>query len=103
MPGNGKLPSELDTAITWLPDNKIPLAAQPIPLTMVYRYKRDSMGQIVKGRARCAVRGNKIIPYIHYDPKQTTTYMADKTTVRIFFAIAASPRQLIEHIDIEAA
>lgn len=43
-----------------------------------------------------------MIPCLHYDPENTTKYMADKTTVRLLFA-TASHRLHIEHIEIEAA
>ena len=38
---------------------------KPISLTMSYRYKRDDVGNITERKARCAVRGDKMIPYIH--------------------------------------
>ena len=42
-------------------------------------------------------------PHIHYDPEKTATYMADRTTVRTMFAIAASMNMKIEHFDITGA
>ena len=90
-------------AIQWLPDHCIPKTAKLIPLTLGYWYKRDPQGTIVKRKARCAARGDKMIPNVHFDPEHTTMYMADRTTVRLLFAIAASQKLHIEHIDIEAA
>ena len=89
--------------ITWIPDHKLPPYTKPIPLTIGNRYKRDSEGQITKRKARYAARGDKMIPHVHFDLEKTTTYMADKTTVRLLFAIAAACRLYIEHIDIKAA
>ena len=70
---------------------------------MGYRYKRDINGKVTKRKAHCAARGDTMIPNIHYDPERTTTYMTDKSSVRLLFAIAAAHNLLIEHIDIEAA
>ena len=43
-----------------------------------------------------------MIPRVHFDPGKTTTYMADKTTVRLLFALAATFNMHNEHIDIKA-
>lgn len=42
-------------------------------------------------------------PHIHFDPNKTTTYMADKSSVRLLFALVAFYKLNLEHIDIEAA
>ena len=42
-------------------------------------------------------------PTVHYDPDKTTTYMADRTTIRALFAIAASMNMYVEHFDITGA
>ena len=42
-------------------------------------------------------------PNVHYDPKKTATYMADHTTIRTLFALAASRNMAIEHFDITGA
>lgn len=44
-----------------------------------------------------------MIPYVHFNPAKTTTYVADKTTARLLFALAASFNMHIKHIDINAA
>ena len=44
-----------------------------------------------------------MIPHRHFDPEKTTTYMADKTTVGILFALAASFSMHIAHMEITAA
>ena len=44
-----------------------------------------------------------MIPHIHFDPEKTTTYTADKTTVRILFELAASFNMDMAHINIKAA
>ena len=42
-------------------------------------------------------------PGTHFDPSNTTTYMAENTTVRIILAIAAAHNCPCEHLDIKAA
>ena len=42
-------------------------------------------------------------PRKHYDTDQVTTHMADKTTVRLVLAIAASRNWSLEHMDISSA
>ena len=69
---------------------QIPKQTKPIPLTMGYRYKRNDQAEITERKARCSARGDEMILHIHFDPEKTTTYIADKTTVRILFALAAS-------------
>lgn len=44
-----------------------------------------------------------MIPKVYFDPEKTTTYMAEKTTVRLLFAMAATFNMHIAHIDIKAA
>ena len=54
----------------------------------------------MESKARCSARDDKMIPHVHFNPEKTVTYMADKTTVRLLFAMAASFNMFIEHIDI---
>ena len=74
-----------------------------IPLTMGYRHKRDKNGHFVKRKAPCTARSDTLVPHVHYHPDRTTTYMADKSSVCLLFAIAAFQNPHIELIDIEAA
>ena len=91
-------------AIAWLTDaSRIPKTSRPLPLKMTYRYKRDGTGSITKRKARCTLRGDKMRPHFHYDPDKTTSYMDDKTAVRLLFAIAATYKLPLEHLDIEGA
>ena len=72
-----------------------------IPTTMTYRYKRYQ--NETRHKARCSIRGDRMTPNIHYDPDKTATYMADRTTIRTLFALAASRQMVIEHFDISGA
>ena len=42
-------------------------------------------------------------PHEHYDPEKIATFMANRTTIRTLFAIAASMNMRIEHFDITGA
>ena len=97
--------SKIDTmkAIKWLPNEQIPQNARPIPLTMTYRYKRDPDGDITERKAQRAVRGDLMLPGIHYDPNNTSTFAADKTTIRIIIGHAAAHHLPAEHLDISSA
>ena len=44
-----------------------------------------------------------LVPGVHYDPDQTTTYMAEKTSVRLLLALCAAKNWVIEHFDITSA
>ena len=57
---------------------------------MKFRYIRDHTGAVTACKARCAARGDRMTPGKHYDPDQVTTHMAEKTTLRLLLAIAAS-------------
>ena len=86
---------ELDTlekqrTIKWIPETKVPPGEKLIPLTMTYRYKRTPEGKIAKRKARCSIRGDHMKAGQHFDPKKTSTFMAEKTTVRTLLSIAAA-------------
>ena len=83
----------LDTkrVIQWTPDQELPRNTRLIPLTMGYRYSCDKNGQVSRRKARWATRGDTMTPHVRFNPKRTTTYMADKSSVRLPFAIAAAP------------
>ena len=70
---------------------------------MTFRYIRDDTGTVTDRKARCAARGDRMTPGTQYDPEQVTNYMADKTTVRLLLAIAASQNWPLEHMDISSA
>lgn len=74
---------------------------------MIYRYKRSAEGlrpsDILQRKARCNLRGDLMKPGLHYDPKQTTTYTADRTTQRMLIAMHASQQLPLEHFDIKSA
>lgn len=100
--------SELDIlekqhTFEWVPTHTIHPKTKLIPLMMLYRYKRSPQGDIMRRKARCNVRGDKMIPHLHYDPMHTTAYMADKSTIRLILAMAAHHGYAQEHFDINSA
>eukprot|EP00178_Gracilaria_changii_P019099 TRINITY_DN55565_c0_g1_i1.p2 TRINITY_DN55565_c0_g1~~TRINITY_DN55565_c0_g1_i1.p2 ORF type:complete len:242 (-),score=20.73 TRINITY_DN55565_c0_g1_i1:923-1648(-) len=70
---------------------------------MQYRYKTSSNNEIIDRKARCAVRGDLMIPTEHLNPEQTASYNVDKTTTRVVLSLAAQHRLHLEHFDIKGA
>ena len=89
--------------IKWISSPPSATHPKPIALTMAYKYKRDDSGKILERKARCAVRGDRMIPNLHFDPNQVTTYVAERPTVRILFCLAAAQGLSIEQFDIHSA
>lgn len=50
-------------------------------------------------KARFALRGDMMVPSVHFNPTQTSAPMADKHTVRIVTSIAAERGWPLEHMD----
>lgn len=70
---------------------------------MTYRYKRDTSQQILEHKARCTVRGYKMIPDLHCNPNHTTSHNAEKTTIRLLLAYAAASNLVLDQFDIVSA
>ena len=70
---------------------------------MAYLYKRDSDGNITERKARCDVRGDIMKPGIHYNPDDTTTFAADKATIRFLLCDASAHQLPTGHFDISSA
>ena len=87
--------------VKWLHDSDIPPHTKLIPLKMTYKYKRHPNG--TQAIRKCTVRGDMMVPSVHYDPDQTTTYMAEKTSVRLLLSLCAAQNWVIEHFDITSA
>lgn len=74
-----------------------------IPLKIHYRYKRDKNVIINAYKARCAVRGDKMVKYKQYNPEEVNTFTTDKTRVRFMLSLAANRKVELEHYDISSA
>lgn len=85
--------------IQWISPTKPLKSYQPITLTTTYRYKHNVSGDIIGIKARCSLRGDKMIANVHYDPANTAPYAADQAYIRLIFSIAASRKQPIKHFD----
>lgn len=59
-----------------------------IPLISHYRYKHNSMGDIVHLKARTNLRGDLMFQNDHFVVDQTSTYMVEKTSIRLIYAIS---------------
>lgn len=74
---------------------------RPIPFTVKFEYKRDQHGLIKERKARFALRGDLMLPLIHYYPKRCSAPMADKAAVRTLIAVAADRQWPMEHLDMK--
>eukprot|EP00178_Gracilaria_changii_P023027 TRINITY_DN68_c0_g1_i13.p1 TRINITY_DN68_c0_g1~~TRINITY_DN68_c0_g1_i13.p1 ORF type:complete len:1094 (-),score=78.92 TRINITY_DN68_c0_g1_i13:769-4050(-) len=90
-------------SIQWLPRDFVPPKEAVIPLMMLYRYKRSADGTILQRKARCNLRGDLMQPGLHFDPKNITTYTADRTTQRLLIAAHVTYKFPLEHFDIKSA
>ena len=98
-------PDQIDSmnAIDWSAQTHPSKKRTIIPTTMKYRYKHGSATTDTTRKARCSVRGDRMKANVHYDPDKIATYMADRTTIRTLFALAASRNMVMEHFDITGA
>eukprot|EP00171_Calliarthron_tuberculosum_P009878 IDg9878t1 len=61
------------------------------------------MGAVISRNVRFTYRGNRMIPFVHYDPNDTAAYAADRTTIRLLLAMSVQLRLKRRHIDFTAA
>jgi Reverse transcriptase (RNA-dependent DNA polymerase) len=69
----------------------------------VYTAKTDAVGALEKRSARCAVRGDRYKPNVHYDPMRTAAQTPSHTAQRLFYAAAAVSHEYIESYDVPGA
>lgn len=70
-------------------------------LKFSYKYTREGT---VKGyKVRFSFPGNRLEPWLHYNPHELSVYSADRDTVRLMLAIAAEEKLTIKHIDLKSA
>lgn len=53
-------------------------------------------------KAHCSVRGDRMKANINFTPNHTAAHTADKSTIRLLFAVAASFRLKVSHFDIKS-
>lgn len=71
---------------------------------MTYRYKWTTGMQLLQRKSRAALRGDLMIPFVHFDPNSTDVPMASSSTVRLLFALKAHLNLPdLEHLDITSA
>lgn len=87
----------------WLP---LTFTAPPeaiIPLMMIYRYRRETEGNITKRKARCNLRGDLMKPGQHYNPEHRTTYTANRIAQILLVALHAYHHYPLEHFEVKSA
>ena len=89
--------------IEWITDTEIPPGTKLIPLKITYRYKRSDDGNIIRRKARCTVRGDRMQPYIHFNPDRVTTYTAERPSIRTIMCLAAAYNFKTDHFGISSA
>ena len=89
--------------LSYVPRSTIPPDTKIIPLTTVFKLKRDSDGTPTSRKVRCTVRGDKQIPGIHYDPYDLSSPVTHRDTIRSALALAAANSYHAIHWDLEAA
>lgn len=70
---------------------------------MTYRYETNKSSTSLQRKARCSIQGDLMHPDIHYDPDETSTYIADKSTVRLLFSLATAGSIHMEQMDLTGA
>lgn len=66
-------------------------------------YQPNDYGQLVGFKARIVYPGNRLTSGIHYDPKETATYSADRDSLRFVISRAAQDDHEIYHADVKSA
>lgn len=89
--------------IAWTPDHLVPRKSKLVNTIMRYRYKRNFEGYIATRKARYSLRGELMLPHVHFDPTRVATFMAEKTIVLFLFALAAQRNLHLEHFHITCA
>ena len=90
-------------AIRYMPTDQLPTNSKPISLVMTYKYKRDLFGETLKRKSRSSVNGKHMKPNVHFDPLDTTTYMADRSTVRMGLSSIPAHNRKVAKFDIVCA
>lgn len=92
--------------IKWLKPGElgiIPPKTRVISLTFSFNYKRRSDGSIEERKSRASVRGDNMIPGIHYDADCTSAPMVDCIAARMVIGYSVDKGWTLEHIDVKSA
>lgn len=88
-------------AIKWLKPGElgiIPPKTRIITLTFSFNHKRQSDGTIEERKSHASLRGDRILPGIHFGPKCTSAPMA-----RMVVSYSVDKGWTLEHIDMKSA
>lgn len=96
---------KLDSFATFatVPRNSLPRNTFIPRAQVTFAYKENDDGQVIGFRARIVYPGNRLISGLHYDPKETATYAADRDSVRFVIAIASQCNHRLYHVDLKSA
>lgn len=70
---------------------------------MIYRYKKSPTGALLERKARCALRGDRMIAHVHFNTTHTAAPTSEKATVRLVISIAAALRLNLVQLDLKSA
>lgn len=93
---------EYRTFIT-VPKHSLPRGALVPRAQIRFVYKEDDTGHLTGFKARVVYPGDRLTPGLHYEPKDTATYSADRDALRLVIAIASRDGFELYHIDIKSA
>lgn len=68
-----------------------------------FTYKENDIYEVVGFKARIVYPGNRLVDGVHYDSKETSTYSADRDSLRFLIALASQRGYQLFHIDLKSA
>ena len=89
--------------LTYVPRTQVPPKTKILPLTTVFKLKRNSDGTPTSRKVSWTIRGDKQVPGVHYDPYNLSSPVTHRDTIRSALALAAANSDHALHWDIEAA
>lgn len=89
-------------AIIWMDPAEAPTGCKTIAQTMKLWYNRQTDGKNIKRKACCDIRGEVMMPGLHFDPANTAAYSVDKTSIPILSTLATARGHLLLHLAVPA-
>lgn len=74
-----------------------------IPVKLSFNYKRDRNGTMENCKSRGSMRGDGMLPGVHYDSKSTSAPMVDRIAARMVVRYTVDKGWHIDHIDVKSA
>ena len=89
--------------LEYIPRSKLPPNTKLLPVTTILKFQQDSNGRPTLRKARCTIRGDRQIAGTHYDPKDITSPVANRDSIRTALSLAATHDYKVYHWDLESA